>query len=60
MSIGNISGIFYLSLIVLDYLLLMLLIIFSSNKRHKKEKDFNYEKYKRFIIEDKNKREGAN
>lgn len=38
----------------------MLLIIFSSNKRHKKEKDFNYEKYKRFIIEDKNKREGAN
>lgn len=55
LSIGNISGFFYISLIILDYLFLMLLIIFCSRSKFKKEKDFDYDKYKKLIQNSKNK-----
>lgn len=45
-SIGNISGLFYLSLIVLDYLLLMIIILVCKKKDIKKKPNLDYEKLK--------------
>jgi hypothetical protein len=46
LSIGNISGLFYLCLMILDYLLLMFLIVTYPARNIKKERNFDYEKYK--------------
>jgi len=49
LSIGNFSGIFYLILIVVDYLILMMLVTFCKKKNITKVKDFPYEEYKKII-----------
>jgi phosphatidylinositol glycan class A protein len=48
-SIGNISGLFYLSLIILDYLLLMIIIFVFRKKDIKKQKNLNYKKLKEIL-----------
>jgi hypothetical protein len=46
LSIGKVSGIWYLSLMIMNYLFLMLLVMLCPAKKMKKEKSFDYEKYK--------------
>lgn len=55
-TIGYISGMFYLSLIIFDYLFLMLLIVVCPSRKFKKQKDFDYELYKKHIKELKENR----
>ena len=48
-SIGNFSAVFYLILILLDYLILLFLSIIKPKGRYPKHADFDYEDYKRVI-----------
>ena len=45
LGIGHVSGVFYLCLMALDYLLLMALTVFYPVSSFKKEKRFKYENY---------------
>ena len=46
MSIGKFSGLFYVSLIILDCLYFLLLVLLYPAKNMNKEKNFDYKKYK--------------
>ena len=51
LGIGHISGVFYLCLIALDYLLFMALSVFCPRSSYKKEPKFDYENYKKYLKE---------
>ena len=59
LTIGNISGLFYLSLVILDYLFLFILVVLCPKKKFRKEKDLNYSKLKE-IIKERNIKNGRN
>lgn len=54
MSLGNVSGWFLLCLILLDYLVLLLIIIFYPKDGYRKAERFYYDKYVNFIQNKKN------
>jgi phosphatidylinositol N-acetylglucosaminyltransferase subunit A len=49
LSIGRFSGIFYLILIIIDYLLLLFVSSIRPKKNYLKEKTFDYEEYKNLL-----------
>ena len=49
LAIGKISGIFHVCLIILDYLLLLFLTLYQPVKSFKKEKQFKYENYQKYL-----------
>jgi hypothetical protein len=58
LSIGRLSGIFYLILIIIDYLVLLLISSIWSKKNFIKEKSFNYELYKQILNKNQNIEKG--
>ncbi len=49
LSIGKFSGMFYISLIIFDYLFLIFLLLICPRKKLLKQKNFDYEKYKTLL-----------
>jgi len=49
LAIGDLSGIFYVCLICVDYLFFLFFSIFQPKRTISKEKEFLYENYKQYL-----------